>query len=63
MSTIRSGIVRIEQPGKLEVLKYEHIELSQPGEGEVLISQKAIGVNFLDVFFVTVLSLCRHIRR
>ena len=51
MKTIKSGVVRIEQPGKPEVLKYEEIELPQLGEGEVLISQNAIGVNFLDVFF------------
>jgi NADPH2:quinone reductase len=51
MNTITSGIVRIEQPGKPAVLKYEQTEIPQPGEGEVLISQKAIGVNFLDVFF------------
>ena len=51
MNTITSGIVRIEQPGKPEVLRYEQTEISQPGEGEVLIGQKAIGVNFLDIFF------------
>jgi len=51
MNTITSGIVRIEQPGKPEVLRYEKTEIPQPGKGEVLISQKAIGVNFLDVFF------------
>lgn len=51
MNTITSGIVRIEQPGKPEVLRYEQTEIEQPGEGEVLIGQKAIGVNFLDVFF------------
>lgn len=51
MDTITSGIVRIEQPGKPEVLRYEQTEISQPGEQEVLIRQKAIGVNFLDVFF------------
>jgi NADPH2:quinone reductase len=51
MNTITSGIVRIKKPGKPEVLKYEQTEIPRPGEGEVLISQKAIGVNFLDVFF------------
>lgn len=51
MSTIISGIIRIQKPGKPGVLQYDYIELPQPGEGEVLISQKAIGVNFLDIFF------------
>jgi len=46
-----SGIVLIEQPGPPHVLKYQNITLPQPGPDEVLIAQKAIGVNFLDVFF------------
>jgi len=46
-----SGIVLIEQPGPPNVLKYQHLALQQPGPGEVLIAQKAIGVNFLDIFF------------
>ncbi len=41
MNTITSGIVRIEQPGKPEVLRYEQSEIPQPAEGEVLIGQKA----------------------
>lgn len=46
-----SGIVLIDQPGPPHVLKYQNITLPQPGPDEVLIAQKAIGVNFLDVFF------------
>ncbi len=46
-----SGIILIEQPGPPHVLKYKNIILPQPGPDEVLIAQKAIGVNFLDVFF------------
>ena len=51
MSTLISGIVRIEKPGNPDVLKYENIDLPEIGAGEVLISQKAIGVNFLDIFY------------
>lgn len=52
MSTIKpSGIVRIEQPGPPDVLKYQTVTIQEPGPGEVLINQKAIGVNFVDVFF------------
>lgn len=46
-----SGVVLIEQPGSPDVLKYYNRTLPQPGPDEVLIAQKAIGVNFLDVFF------------
>jgi len=48
---IPGGIVLIEQPGPPDVLKFQNISLPQPGPGEVLIAQKAIGVNFLDIFF------------
>jgi len=51
MNTTTTHIVRIEKPGGPEVLKYQEAELSVPGPGEVLIAQKAMGVNFLDLFF------------
>lgn len=46
-----NGIVLIEQAGPADVLKYQKVTLEQPGHQQVLIAQKAIGVNFLDVFF------------
>lgn len=46
-----SGVILIERAGLPDVLKYQTITLQQPGEGEVLITQKSIGVNFVDVFF------------
>ncbi len=46
-----SGIVRIEKPGPPEVLKYETTKLPELQSNEVLINQKAIGLNFLDVMF------------
>jgi len=52
MNNIQSSvIVLIEHPGPPDVLKYQNITLQQPGPDEVLIAQKAIGVNFLDIFF------------
>jgi NADPH2:quinone reductase len=52
METIQtSGVVLIEQPGAPEVLKYQTITIPQPGPGEVLIDQKAIGVNYVDIFY------------
>ncbi len=47
----QSGVVTIQQPGAPGVLKYETITLQPPGEGQVLIKQQAIGVNYVDVFF------------
>lgn len=51
MSTIQTGTVHIQKSGPPDVLKYHTTTLQPPGPGEVLISQKAIGVNFVDVFF------------
>lgn len=42
--------VRIHAPGGPEAMVYEDVELGQPGEGQLLIRQTAIGVNFLDVY-------------
>jgi NADPH2:quinone reductase len=44
-------VIHIEQPGPPAVLKYQAVDLKEPGAHEVIISQKAIGVNFVDVFF------------
>ena len=46
-----SAIVLIEHTGSPDVLRYQTVNLPEPGEGEVLIAQKSIGVNFVDVFF------------
>ncbi|MBC6112995.1 quinone oxidoreductase family protein [Pedobacter fastidiosus] len=46
-----TGIVRIEKPGPPEVLKYETVDLPDVKVNEVLINQKAIGLNFLDIMF------------
>ncbi len=50
-TTQTTNIVRIEKPGEPDVLKYQATELTAPGLHEVQITQKAIGVNFLDIFF------------
>lgn len=50
-TTQTTNIVRIEKPGAPDVLKYQAAELAAPGPHEILITQKAIGVNFLDIFF------------
>jgi NADPH2:quinone reductase len=43
--------IRMNQVGGPEVLEYVDVELGEPGAGEVLIRQHAIGVNFLDIYF------------
>lgn len=45
--------IRIHQPGGPEALQLETVELPKPGQGEVLIRQTAVGINFIDVYHRT----------
>ncbi|MBX3597185.1 MAG: quinone oxidoreductase [Rhizobiaceae bacterium] len=45
--------IRIHENGGPEVLKYEEVEVGSPGEGQVLIRQTAIGLNFIDIYYRT----------
>ncbi len=46
---MRINAVRIHAYGGVEQLRYEAIELDQPGPGQALIRHKAIGLNFADL--------------
>jgi len=41
------------KPGGVDVLRKQEIDIPEPGPGEVLIRQTAIGVNFIDAYFRT----------
>src|SRR5574341_2121778 len=45
--------IRIHQTGGPEVLRYEDVEVGDPGEGQVRIRHTAIGVNFIDTYHRT----------
>jgi NADPH2:quinone reductase len=45
--------VRIHEVGGPEVLQYEEVEVAEPGPGQVLVRQSAIGLNFIDVYHRT----------
>lgn len=45
--------IRIHKTGGPEVLQLEDIALPQPGPGEILIRNRAIGLNFIDTYFRT----------
>jgi NADPH2:quinone reductase len=45
--------IRVHQHGRPEVLRWEPIRVGQPAAGEVLIQHKAVGLNFIDVYFRT----------
>lgn len=42
--------IRVYQHGGPEVLKWEDVEIGEPKEGEIRVKNKAIGVNFIDVY-------------
>jgi NADPH2:quinone reductase len=43
--------IRIHVNGGPEVMKWEDVPTPEPGPGEVLIKQEAIGLNYIDVYF------------
>jgi len=42
--------IRIHRAGGPDVMQLEEIDLPPPGEGEVRVRQKAIGLNFIDTY-------------
>ena len=45
--------IRIHEYGGPEVLKFESVDIPEPGEGEALIRHTAIGLNFIDTYHRT----------
>ena len=43
--------IRIHSTGGPEVMKWESVPTPEPGPGEVLIKQDAVGLNYIDVYF------------
>ena len=48
-----SKAIRIHGYGGPDVLRWEDVPLPEPGPGEALIRQEAIGLNYIDVYFRT----------
>src|SRR5690554_4429243 len=51
--TNQAKAIRIEAHGGPEVLKLATVEVPAPAKGEVTIRQKAVGLNFIDIYFRT----------
>jgi NADPH2:quinone reductase len=47
---MKSQAVRIEQQGAANVMAIEDVEVADPGPGEVLLEQTAVGLNYMDVY-------------
>src|SRR6201992_1143194 len=43
--------IRIHSPGGPEVMKWEDVPRPEPGPGEALVEQAAVGLNYIDVYF------------
>jgi NADPH2:quinone reductase len=46
-----SKAVRIHETGGPEVMKIEDVEVGDPGPGQVKLRHRAIGLNFIDIYF------------
>lgn len=42
--------IRIHEPGGPEVLRWEEVEVPDPGPGEVLVRHEAVGLNYADIY-------------
>ena len=43
--------IRFHETGSPEVLRYESVEVGEPGPGQVRLRHKAVGLNFADTYF------------
>jgi NADPH:quinone reductase len=50
---MRCHAIRIHERGGPESLKWEEVEVGDPGQGEILLRQTAVGLNFIDVYHRT----------
>jgi NADPH2:quinone reductase len=48
-----ANAIRIHEPGGLEVMRWEPVEVGDPGPGQVRLRQHAAGLNFIDVYHRT----------
>src|SRR4030095_7711061 len=51
MEILMAHAVRFYEKGGPEVLRYEQVEVGEPGPGEVRIRHSAVGLNFADTYF------------
>ena len=48
---INARAIVATNPGGTEVLDYREITLAEPSDGQILIRQNAVGVNYIDIYF------------
>jgi len=50
---MRCHAIRFHETGGPDKLSWEEVEVGEPGEGQVLLRQKAVGLNYIDVYHRT----------
>ncbi len=53
---MRSHAIRVTETGGPDVLKWQVVEVAEPGPGEVLITHEAVGLNYIDTYHRTGLN-------
>jgi NADPH2:quinone reductase len=48
--TMRTHAIRFAKTGGPEVLNWEEVEVGEPGQGQVLLRQTAVGLNYIDTY-------------
>ena len=41
----------VYQPGEPDVMKWEDVDVGEPGEGELRVKHAAVGLNYIDIYF------------
>ena len=47
---MRCHAIRIHETGGPDVLRWEEVEVGEPGPGQVLLRQTAVGLNYIDTY-------------
>ncbi len=47
---MRCHAIRIHETGGPDVLRWEEVDVGEPGAGEVLLRQTAVGLNYIDIY-------------
>src|SRR5215813_4330465 len=50
---MRSHAIRIHETGGPEKLKWDEVDVGEPGEGEILLRHTAVGLNYIDTYHRT----------
>ncbi len=45
--------IRFNQPGGVEVLSWDEVEVGEPGPGQIRLRHTAVGLNFIDIYYRT----------